>query len=314
MDYDVIIIGGGPAGLTAGLYTSRAMLKTLVIESFMVPGQAVIADRIENYPGFPEGVNGFDLVDKFKKQAEKFGVEFTAGNIIKINECQKDGGKGWEVKLENKSVTSLSLIAASGARYKELGVPGEAALRGRGVSYCATCDGALYRDKNIAVLGGGNSALEEALFLTRFGRKVTLIHRRDMLRAAKILQERVFANQKIEIVWDSVVTEIEGKDRVESLKVRNLKTNEENNIPCDGVFVSIGYIPNTDFIKDIVKLDDKGYIVTDDDMNTAKEGIFACGDCRKKLLRQVITACGDGATAAFASQQYVEDVKGIAYK
>ena len=310
MDYDVIIIGGGPAGLTAAIYTSRARLKTLVIESYSVPGQAIITDSIENFPGFPEGINGFELVEKFKKQAEKFGAELIVKNVEKIEQLQD----GWRIKAEDKTYTTLSIIIATGAHPRKLDVPGEHKFTGKGVSYCATCDGALYRDKHVVVIGGGDTAIDEALFLTRFAKKVTLVHRRDRLRATKILQERVLANKKIEFAWESNVIEILGKDKVGGVKIKNIKTKKDTDLSCDGVFVFVGYEPNTVLAKGLLKLDKKSYILADEDMNTSKKGIFACGDCRKKLLRQVVTACGDGATAAFSAQQYVEKLKGTAYE
>lgn len=308
--YDVIIIGGGPAGLTAGLYACRARLKTLLLESYIVPSQTVVTAEIENYPGFPEGISGFELIDKFKKQAKNFGLEFSVGNVKNI---QKDNNK-WQVIVEDKTHQCLSLIIATGARAKELGVVGEDKFRGKGVSYCATCDGALFKDKEIVVVGGGNTAVEEALFLTRFGKKVTLIHRRDKLRATKILQERALSHKKIDFVWSSQVIEILGDESVEAVKVKNINTCQESKISCSGVFIFVGLIPNTHFLKGIIELDEEGYIITDDNMKTSQEGIFACGDCRKKLLRQVVTACGDGATAAFSAQRYVEVLKGIEYK
>ncbi len=303
--YDIIIIGGGPAGLTAGLYSTRARLKTLLIESYTVPSQAVVTASIENYPGFPEGIGGFELIDRFKKQAENFGLEFSVGNVQSI---AKDIN-GWQLAVEDKMYNCGALIIASGARPKELGVNGEAKFRGRGVSYCATCDGALFRNKDIVVVGGGDTAVEEALFLTRFGRKITLIHRRDKLRATKILQERVLSHEKIDFVWSSQVVEILGNENVEAVKIQNIKTQKYSELPCDGVFIFVGLIPNTDFLKRIIELDEAGYIMTDDNMKTSSDGIFACGDCRKKPLRQVITACGDGATAAFSAQRYVEELK-----
>lgn len=305
MDYDVVIIGGGPAGLTAALYASRARLKTLLVESFTVPGQAITTDSIENYPGFVDGVNGFELVEKFKKQAQKFGTEFKTGTV---NKLEKDS-KGWKIELDGKPILSFSAIIASGARPRKLGVPGEEKFQGKGVSYCATCDGPLYKDKEVVLVGGGDTSIEEAIFLTKFVKKVKVIHRRDRLRATKILQERALSNKKIEFIWESNVVEILGNDRV-----RSVKTSKGVDVSCDGVFIFVGYIPNTDFVKGLVKLDKAGYILADDDMRTSKKGIFACGDCRKKLLRQVITACGDGATAAFSAQHYVEELKGIAYK
>jgi len=302
MDYDVIIIGGGPAGLTAGIYASRARLKTLVVESFSVPCQAVTTDHIENYPGFPDGVNGFELIEKFKKQAGKFGTEFIAAEVREIKEAKP----GWRILTEDKTYTTSSIIIAAGASPKRLDVPGEDKFRGRGVSYCGTCDGALFKNKEIVVVGGGDTALEEALFLTRFVKKATVIHRRDALRGTKILQERAFADKKIEFAWDSVVTEITGAAKVAGVKIKNVKTNAMTDFSCDGVFIFAGYKPNTDFLKGAVPLDEAGYIISDDNCLTSKAGIFACGDCRKKLLRQVVTACGEGATAAFSCRHYLE--------
>ena len=310
MDYDVIVVGGGPAGLTAALYAGRARFKTLLVESYSVPGQAVITDYVENYPGFPDGINGFDLIGKFKKQAERFGVEFKVGDVKNI----KKAGNGWEIEAEGKVHMALSLIIASGARPKRLGIEGEERLQGHGVSYCATCDGALYKDKDAVLVGGGDTAIQEALFLTRFVKKLSVVHRRNRLRATKILQERALADKKIEFIWESMAVEILGKDRVEGLRVKNIKTEKETEISCGGVFIFVGYSPNTDFLRGILKLDKDGYILTDQDMKTSKKGIFACGDSRKKLLRQVVTACGDGATAAFSAEQYVDGLKGVSYK
>ncbi|MDO8602887.1 MAG: thioredoxin-disulfide reductase [Candidatus Omnitrophota bacterium] len=301
MDYDVIIIGGGPAGLTAGIYTSRAGLNTLLIESYSVACQAVTTDQIENYPGFPDGVNGFELIEKFKKQAEKFGTEFIINEVKGI----KENRPFWLIETDDKTYSGRAVIIASGARPKRLGVPGEDKFRGKGVSYCATCDGALFKNKEVVVAGGGDTALEEAIFLTRFAKKVTVIHRRNALRGTKILQERAFNNKKIEFVWDAIISEITGPAKVASVKVKNVKTGVETEVLCDGVFIFVGYAPNTGFLKDALPLDESGYIITDDNCLTLKPGVFACGDCRKKLLRQVVTACGDGATAAFACQHFL---------
>jgi len=273
-----------------------------------------MSDCIENYPGFAEGVNGFELIEKFKKQVGRFGAEFIVGDVRNIQAHKEGNYKGWKIDLGGKGYSTLSLIIASGARPKKLGVPGEDRLQGKGVSYCATCDGALYKDRDIVLVGGGDTAVEEALFLTRFGKKVTLVHRRDRLRAAKVLQERVFANKKVECVWGSKVVGILGEDKVKAVKVKNIKTGKEKDLSCEGVFIFVGYDPNTDFVRDLLKLDKDGYILTDSNMKTKEQGIFACGDCRQKLLRQIVTACGDGATAAFSTQQYVEDLKGTAYK
>ena len=314
VEYDVIIVGGGPSGLTAGVYTSRAGLKVLLIESLSVSSQAVITNEIENYPGALESVSGFELIDKFKKQAKKFGTKFSVGDVTKIQPREWQNAMSWQVEAGDRTYSAISVIIASGARPGNLGAPGESALAGRGVSYCAVCDGPFFKGKDIVVVGGGDTAVEEAIFLTKFGKKVMLIHRRDRLRATKILQERAVSNKKISIVWDAVVREISGRDRVEAVKVGNVKTGEEKSIPCDGVFIFVGLKPNTDFVKDTVKVDGKGYIIVDARMRTSVEGIFACGDCRQTYLRQVVTACGDGAFAAFSATQYVEELKGIAYK
>lgn len=278
-----------------------------------MPGQAVTTADIENYPGFPEGLGGFELIENFKKQAVKFGTEFKTGNVKLLKECREGGKKAWRVELNNESIISLSVIIASGASPKKLGIPGEDKFRGRGVSYCAVCDAAFFKGKDIAVIGGGDTAVEETLFLTKFAKKVMLIHRRSRLRATKILQERAFANKKIEFIWDSVPLEVLGNEKVKTVKIKNAKTAEKKEIPCEGLFVFAGYAPNTAFLKGVVKLDKDGYIVADCDMKTSKEGVFASGDARKKLLRQVITAAGDGATAAFSARMYVEDLKGVAY-
>ena len=314
MQYDITIIGAGPAGLTAAIYASRARLKTLLIESYTVPGQAVITAYIENYPGFPEGINGFELIEKLKKQAKNFGTEFKTGDVKTIKPSRRGQKNGWQVALEDGAFESLSVILATGASPRKMGAPGEDRLRGKGVSYCAVCDAALFKNKNVAIIGGGDTAAEEALFLAKFANKVTLIHRRNRLRATKILEERTFANKKIEFIWNSVVSEIKGEGKVEALKLKNLENKKETNFPCDGVFVLIGYVPNTGFLKGTLKLDKEGYIIADDNMKTSKNGIFTCGDARKKLLRQIVTAAGDGATAAYSARMYVEELKGIAYK
>ena len=314
MIYDVIILGGGPAGLTSAIYASRDRLKALVIESFTVPGQAVITADIENYPGFAEELNGFDLIDRFKKQAKKFEAEFKVGDVVAIEE-KKSRNTIYKIKLKTgESFETLSVIVATGAYPRKLNVSGEDKLRGRGVSYCATCDGAFFKEKEIAVVGGGDTAIAEALYLTKFASKVTIIHRRNRLRATKILQERTSANKKINFIWDSIVTEIKGDEKFKSLKLKNIKTGKESEFESGGAFIFVGYLPNTDFLKKIVKLDKNGYITADDDMKTSKKGIFAAGDVRRKSLRQIVTASGDGATAAYSARMYVEELKGVAYK
>lgn len=312
--YDIIIVGGGPAGLTAAIYASRSRARTLLVESFNIPGQAVLTSDIENFPGFMEGLNGFELIERFKKQAQKFGTEFKTADVKNITKCKAADKNAWQVESDRRSIVALSVIIATGARPKKLGVPGEDKFRGKGVSYCAVCDGAFFKDKDIVVVGGGDTAIEEAIFLTKFGRKVSVIHRRDRLRATKILQERAFANDKIEIVWNSVVSEISGKDKVESVSLKNLKTGKESDLSCRGVFMLVGYAPNTGFLKGLVEMDKTGYVMADDFMKTSKKGIFVCGDARKKPLRQIVTACGDGATAAFSARTYTEELKGEAYK
>jgi len=309
--FDAIIIGGGPAGLTAGIYLSRARMNTLLIEKVMPGGQAVLTEIIENYPGFPHGITGPELMQKMEEQAVRFGLKIEYGEIeeVKIKE-----DKVKIVRINNQDHRTLTIILASGAEASKLEVPGEEKLKGRGVSYCATCDAPFFKDQKVVVIGGGDTAIEEALYLTKFAQEVTIIHRRDRLRATKILQERVFSNKKINFAWDSVVIKILGKEKVEGVLIQNKKTEEEKKIPCQGVFVFVGNIPNSKFLKELVKLDQKGYILTDDNMMTSQEGIYACGDVRKKLLRQVVTACGEGATAAFAAQKYIEELKGVSYK
>ena len=312
--YDAIIIGGGPAGLTAGIYLSRARMDTLLIEKALPGGQAILTEIIENYPGFPFGITGLELMQKIEEQAVRFGLKIEYGEVAEVKIKVDEEDKVKIVKINNREYKTLTIILASGTEASKLEVPGEEELRGRGVSYCATCDAPFFKDQKIVVVGGGDTAIEEALYLTKFVREVTIIHRRDRLRATKILQERVFSNKKINFAWDSVVTKILGKEKVESVLVQNKKTSEEKVISCQGVFVFVGNIPNSKFLNELIKLDKKSYILTDDNMLTSQEGIYACGDVRKKILRQVVTACGEGATAAFAAQKYIEELKGVSYK
>ena len=312
--FDAIIIGGGPAGLTAGIYLSRARMNTLLIEKALPGGQAVLTEIIENYPGFPEGVGGPELMQKMEEQAIRFGLKIEYGEVVEVSIINHKENKVKIVKINNQKYYALAIILTSGAEASKLGIPGEEKLRGRGVSYCATCDAPFFKDQKIVVIGGGDTAIVEALYLTKFVREVTIIHRRDRLRATEILQERILANKKINFTWDSVVTKILGKEKVEGVLIQNKKTGEKKEIFCQGVFIFVGYIPNSKFLKDLVKLDQKGYILTDDNMMTSQEGIYACGDVRKKILRQVVTACGEGATAAFAAQKYIEELKGVSYK
>ena len=299
--YDSIIVGGGPAGLTAGIYCARSRMKVLLIESMKIMSQATMTDNIENYPGI-KAINGFDLVDNFKKQAVSFGLETYFDTVKNI---QKTDDVLWTVYCNSKSFKTKTIIIATGASSKKLNVPGENEFLGKGVSYCATCDGAFFKEKNIIVIGGGDTAVEEALFLTKFGKKVTLIHRRNELRATKILQERLLSNEKIDIIWDSVITNINGKNKVEKVIGKNVKTNIEFSVFCDGVFIFVGWIPNTIFLENLLKKDDKGFIVVDKDMKTSEKGIFACGDCCSKKLKQVITASSDGAIAGYCAMEYI---------
>jgi len=311
--YDVIIIGGGPAGLTAGIYTTRARLSTILIERLAIGGQASITDRIENYPGFVGGVSGPELVHNMEEQAKSFGMRTVSGVVTRIDFSDEANIKKVFVNDAPESYQCLSIIIAAGNEQRRLGVPGEREYTGKGVSYCATCDGAFFGDLAIAVVGGGDVALEEAIFLTRFARKIYIIHRRDRLRATKILQERAFSNNKIEFILDSVVDEIFGQTTVDGVKVRNLKTGERKDLEVNGVFVFIGWTPNLSFVGNIVERSEDGFIVVDKEMKTSREGIFACGDCCNKNLRQIVTACGDGATAAYSAQHYVERIKGQEY-
>ncbi|MFA4982344.1 MAG: thioredoxin-disulfide reductase [Candidatus Omnitrophota bacterium] len=312
--FDVVIAGGGPAGLTAGLYASRARMKAVLLEkSGLCGGQALLTERIENFPGFPDGIGGAELSDWMAKQACRFGLEVRTAEAIAVAGNKDDKG-AFSVKLaEGGELKTLSLIIATGARWNLLGIPGEKELTGRGVSYCATCDGPLFKGKDVVVVGGGDTALEDALFLTKFVNKVTIVHRRNMLRATKILQERVRENKKIELCLDSVATEITGKGKCEAVKIKDVNTGKTGELKASGVFIFIGITPNSDVVKNVVKTDEKGYVVTDDDMRTSVDGIFACGDIRKKLLRQVVTATGDGATAAFNAGHYVDRLKGVEY-
>lgn len=303
MIYDVAIIGAGPAGLSAGLYAARAKLSTVIVEKMFPGGQAAITYRIENYPGFAEGVGGAELADAIKTQAERFGTEFLNGDVEKIE--RKDNR--FIIFMKGENLEAKSVILATGAQPRKVGVKGEKEFTGRGVSYCATCDGAFYTNKPIAMVGGGDTAIEEALYLTRFASSIHVIHRRDELRATKILQERAFNNDKIKFIWDGVLHEIKGKDTVEEVVVKNVKTGKLSSLSVDGVFVAIGYTPNTDFVKDLIQLDEQGYIITDDHMRTEVPGLFAAGDIRQKSLRQVVTAVADGAIAAVEAGKFIEE-------
>lgn len=297
--YDLIIIGGGPAGLTSALYAGRSRLRTLVLEKMGVGGRILLTDTIENFPGFADGISTQELIKNMEAQAKGLGVE------IILEEAQEIDCKTKSIKTNAKTYAASAIIIAAGARPRKLGVPGEEKLTGRGVSYCATCDAPFYKEKNVVVVGGGNAVAEEALYLARFAKQVNIIHRRSDLRASAVLQERLKADNKINFVLNSVITEIIGSNKVEALRIKDVNTSHEKDFSCDGVFVYIGYEPETGFIKTKIDLDQAGFIITQEDMSTSCEGIFACGDCRKKSLYQVITACGDGAIAADSAYKYI---------
>ena len=311
---DVVIVGGGPGGLTAGLYASRAGLKTLLIEGATSVSQITVTDIIENYPGMPDGINGFELVERFRKQAAAFGVQFTSADVTGVEKASWGAVEGWRIAAGDKIFEALAIVVSTGAHWRLLGVPGEEGFIGRGVSFCATCDGPFYRGKEVIVVGGGNTAIQEALFLTTFASKVTVVHRRNRLRADAVLQKRAMDSGRIEFAWESVVEEVLGKDFVEGVRIRDVKFPEKKRIvPAEGVFIFIGLIPNTDILRGVAGLSDAGYVVVDREMRSSAKGIFACGDCIEKTLRQVVTACGDGATAAYSAQLYVEALKGESY-
>lgn len=303
--YEVIIIGGGPAGLTAGLYTSRSRFNTLLIEIGLLGGQMTTTEVIENYPGFPQGINGDELSRLMEEQAKRFGLEVVSQEVVEV----KLEGERKLVKTDESTYLCEALIICTGTEYRKLGIPGEKEFTGKGVSYCATCDGAFFKDSQIVVVGGGDSALTEALFLTKFAKELTIIHRRDALRGTKIYQERVLSNPKIKMLWNSVVQKIKGDSIVRSIVIKNVKTGEINEFNTEGVFLFVGVSPRTKFLKNLIPSDEAGYIVTDENCETSIKGIFAAGDCRKKLLRQIATAVGDGAIAAFATEKYLEDRK-----
>jgi len=299
-DYDLIIVGGGPGGLTAGIYAGRARLKSLLIERLIHGGQMMTTDLVENYPGFPDGVSGFELSDLMRRQAERFGLEFLTGEALELQP-----GPPHTVVLEDRQLTAGAVIISSGAGYRRLGIPGEFEFTGKGVSYCATCDGALYRGHTIAVVGGGDTALTDTLFLTRFADQIHLIHRRDAFRGEKVLQERIFASEKVRIHWNTVVEEIQGNEVVEHVRLKNVRTGEPSPLEVTGVFIFVGITPHTGWLKSRVAMDEWGFIFTDEQMATDIPGIFAVGDARHKLLRQIATAVGDGAIAAFAAEHYL---------
>ncbi|OPZ71976.1 MAG: Thioredoxin reductase [bacterium ADurb.Bin478] len=306
---NVIIIGSGPAGLTAAIYAGRANLQPLVISGMERGGQVTLTNDLENYPGFPNGLGGFEMYQLLEQQAIKFGAEMLYEVVTEVELA----GEIKKVKTADQVYEAKAVIVATGSNPKRLGVPGEDAFIGKGVSYCATCDGFFFSGKHVAVIGGGNSALDEGLFLTRFAAKVTLIHRRDRLRADAILQERARANEKMEFVWDSVVEEVKGQGSVNALKLKNVKTGATTDFPVDGVFVFIGHHPNTDLFAGKLQLDEGGYLLTDRRMHTNVAGVFGCGDVQDSVYRQAITAAGTGCQAAIEAERYIAEHAGKAY-
>ncbi len=300
-EYEVIVIGGGPAGLTAGLYTSRARLSSLLIERGLVGGQIADAELVENFPGFPEGVSGPELGQLMNQQATKHGLNTIIAEVIGI-ELQ---GEKKVVMTTKGNFTAKAVIIASGSERRKLGIPGEEKFSGKGVSYCATCDAPFFKEKPVAVVGGGDAAITEALHLVKFVSRVIVIHRRDQLRATRILQEKAFSEPKIEFLWNTVVEEIEGEGTVKRLKLRQVITGEKSTLDVSGVFVSIGLTPGTDYLKGVLPLDAASYIITNERMGTEIPGIFAAGDIRLNSARQAITAAGDGATAAIYAEEFI---------
>jgi thioredoxin reductase (NADPH) len=302
-DYEIVIIGAGPAGLAAGLYAARARRRTLIFERKVTGGQISLTSDIENYPGI-ESINGFDLAQAMQQQAEKYGLSTAYADVTAIDQ---DADARHVVSTTEGDYRAQAVIITGGADYNKLGVPGEERLTGFGVSYCATCDGAFFRGKSVAVIGGGDAAMDEGIFLTRFVEEVTVIHRRDKLRASAILQERAFANPKIKFIWNTVVEEILGEDHVSGARVRDVVTGEERELPFDAVFVFIGLTPNTGYLRNKLNMDVGGHIFVNEWMETDVPGLYAAGDVRANSARQVVTAAGDGATAAIRADQYISE-------
>jgi thioredoxin reductase (NADPH) len=305
VDYELVIIGGGPAGLTAGLYAARGGLNVILIEKIVPGGQIIITDWIENYPGFSEGISGPDLVQQMTEQVKRFDLNIENNEVVSVDFTEPVK----KITLNDKTITSHTVIIATGASPKKLGIPGEDIFFGKGISSCATCDGPFFKDRVVAAVGGGDTAVQESLFLTKFVKKVYLIHRRDKLRAAAILQKRALANEKIEMIWDSELTDISGLTNVENITVQNVKTGDKTKHSVDGCFIWVGTIPNTQFLGDSVKLDEYGFIIAGLDAETSVPGVFAAGDVRNTPLRQIATAVGDGAIAAISAENYIENIK-----
>lgn len=299
--HDLIIIGSGPAGLTAALYSGRFKLNTRIFEKMACGGQILLSPSIENYPGFPEGISTFELIDKFKKQVESLGLNIEDDEVLEVI---PEGGF-YRIKTRGGDFETKTVIISTGAQSKKLNVKGEDNFIGRGVSYCGTCDGPLFKNKDIVIVGAGDRAIEDAIFLTRYAKSIHLVHRRDQFRASRLLVDKARDIPKIKFVLDSVVEEIKGETKVSALKLKNLKTFKESVIDCQGVFIFVGIDPNTGFIKNILEIDEFGFIITDQAMRTSRAGIFACGDCIKKSLYQLVNACGEGAVAADSAHKYL---------
>lgn len=298
---DIAIIGGGPAGLTAGLYAGRSRLNVVMLEKLAPGGQVLTTEWIENYPGFPEGVSGPKLMENMREQAERFGlvIQRQQVNGVELANSPK------LIHTSEGKLKARAVIICTGAQPRKLGVESERHFTGKGVSYCATCDGPFFTDLPIVVVGGGDTAVEEGLYLTKFGSKVYLVHRRDQLRSTKLLQERILGNPKIQVVWDSVVTAIQGSDLVEGVRLRNVKTGQESELQASGVFVFVGIVPVTEFLQSQLDLDKDGFIITDREMTTSQAGVFAAGDVTAKSLRQIVTAVGEGAAAEFSAERFL---------
>ncbi len=306
---EVVIIGSGPAGLTAAIYAGRSQLSPLLITGNALGGQAATTSEVENYPGFPDGIGGMELTQLMQQQAERFGTRVQMDEVVEANLRQHP----FVIKTYGATYETKSLIIATGVSPRLLGVPGEDLFKGRGVSFCATCDGFFYKDKVVAVVGGGDAAVEEAIYLTRFASKVYVIHRRNRLRAQKVVQQRAFENDKIELVWDSVVAEVLGQQTVTGVRIKNVKNGEESTLAVDGMFTYVGTVPNTRLFEGQLELDERGYITTDHRMHTSVPGVFAAGDVQERALRQVATAVGSGAIAAMEAEKFIAELEGQAY-
>ena len=303
--YDVIIIGSGPAGFTSGIYTSRAKLKTLIISGSLPGGQLMTTSEVENYPGFPNGIFGPELMMNMRQQAERFGTTVVDDEVLKVDFKNRP----FLISTHSESYEGRAILLCTGASPRKLGIDGEQEFGGKGVSYCATCDGPFFKGEEIAVIGGGDTAIEEATFLTKFGKSVKIIHRRDFLRASKILQEKAFENSKIQFIWNHVVTRIGGNKKIESIDIKDLTTGKIQNLSVGGLFVAIGHEPNTSIFKDQLELDDKGYVVIKDSTRTSVEGVFAAGDVHDYRYRQAVTAAGFGCMAALDVEKWLSEKK-----